>query len=93
MKKIDYSIGMPVGLVPVNTGTVVTEIEAIQELFNVKATAIGAGGLGETQGSISLLIEGEDSKVNTAFEAVKQIKGEPTLSGVKQNCPCKHNCG
>ena len=45
----------------------------------MKATHIGSGGVGGSEGAVVLSIEGEESKVEKAFELVKSIKGEPPV--------------
>ncbi len=91
--KMDYSLGMACGLIPVSTGQVVSEIEALGFLFGVDVIPYGAGGVGGSEGSQTLLIVGEDEDVQNAFEFMKnEIKGEPALKGIKQNCKCQNPC-
>ncbi|WP_353893136.1 hypothetical protein PRVXH_002547 [Proteinivorax hydrogeniformans] len=92
IEEIDYSLGMPVGLVPVTTGQVISETEAINRLYDIEATPFAAGGIGASQGSISMLLKGEDTKVSQAFGDLKEIKGEKELKGTKQKCPCRRPC-
>jgi len=72
-------MGNKVGLMPVHGAEVITEIEALRILADVKATMVAAGGLGDSQGAVALLVEGPDDKVRHAFELVEQIKGEPPV--------------
>jgi len=76
--KIDYSTGMPCGLVPI-FGTVITEIEAIKILTSGEAIPIAAGGIGGGEGSIVLLLKGIDSEVKQAIKIIEKIKGEPPI--------------
>lgn len=74
-----YRLGMPVGLMPVVTAKVVTEIEALEILAGVKALHVSSGGINGSEGSVVLVIEGLDEHVTRAFELVKGIKGEPLV--------------
>jgi hypothetical protein len=75
-----YSMGLPCRLTPVILGKVVTEIQALAILAGVKATHVGSGGVGGSEGAVVLSIEGEEEPVNRAFELVKSLKGEPPVS-------------
>jgi hypothetical protein len=75
-----YSMGMPARLTPVMLGQVLTEIQALAVLAGVKATHMGSGGVGGSEGAVVLSIEGEEPAVTTAFELVKSIKGEPLVT-------------
>jgi len=59
---------------------VVTEIQALKVLWGVSATHVATGGLGGSEGSVVLTIEGMEEDVDRAFALVKALKGEPTLS-------------
>jgi len=71
-----YSLGLPVSIFPIE-GEIITEIEALKALFDVKATLIGAGGISGAEGAVTLVIEGDNTK--KAFEYVCSIKGEKTF--------------
>lgn len=87
---IKRSIGCRVGMACICDGRVVTEIEAIDSLFGIKAIHFASGGWGGAEGSVSLIVEGEDEEVNRCLDFIETIKGEPALAGVKG--PCK-GCG
>lgn len=72
-----YVMGSNVGLFPVVTGLVVTEIEAIEVLTGVTATHVSSGGVGGSEGAVILALEGSENAVRTAFEMIEGIKGEP----------------
>ncbi|HUW85060.1 MAG TPA: hypothetical protein VMZ31_19945 [Phycisphaerae bacterium] len=61
----------------VSWGQVFTEIEALETLCQVRATPIGAGGLGGAEGCIRLLVEGAAEQVTAAGKLIEQIAGEP----------------
>lgn len=70
--KIDLSMGNSCGMHPI-TGRVVTEIDALEELFEVQVMQIAAGGIGSGAGSVSLLIQGQEEAVRGAFELVRGL--------------------
>jgi hypothetical protein len=59
------------------TGTIVTEIEALETLTGVEAHLYAAGGIAGAEGAVRLLIEGTEEQVEQALELVESIKGEP----------------
>jgi len=84
------TIGCRVGMACVADGRIVTEIEAIDTLFGLKAIHYASGGWGGAEGSVTLIVEGEDDEVNACMDMIEAIKGEPPLPAVKP--PCK-TCG
>ncbi len=81
------TIGAPVGLVCIPGGKVITEIEAVHSLLGVRAVHFASGGYGGAEGAVTLLVEGDDDKVNKCLDFVETIKGEPPLPAAKG--PCK----
>jgi hypothetical protein len=73
-ERTDAAMGIPVGLIPV-PGKAVTEIEAIDLLSGAKAVAVAAGGLGGAEGSLTLVIQGPEDKVNRALRIAEDVKG------------------
>jgi len=55
---------------------VITEIEALESMFDVRATHIASGGIGEGLGSVSLLIEGGKEDVSAAYSLIHSLAGE-----------------
>jgi hypothetical protein len=84
------TIGCRVGMACVADGRIVTEIEAIDTLFGLKAIHYTSGGWGGAEGSVTLIVEGEDDDVNRCLDFIEGIKGEPPLPAAKG--PCK-TCG
>lgn len=72
-KRIDKSMGMAVGVMPV-TGKIITEKEAIELLTGVTATVIAAGGILGAEGATTLLIEGSEEQINHAFSLIGEKK-------------------
>jgi len=75
-----YSTGLPTKLVPVPLAKVITEIQAFAVLAGVRAYHIGSGGVGGSEGSVHLSLEGNDERVEKAFELAKSVKGEPPVT-------------
>jgi hypothetical protein len=73
--KVDYSMGMPCGLVPI-LGTTVTEVEAMKSIADIEVTTISAGGIGGAEGCIVFLLEGKEAEVKKITNVVEGIKGE-----------------
>jgi hypothetical protein len=74
------SLGMACGMIPIVGATIITEIEALSFLFQVKALQVSAGGVGGSEGSVGLLISGDEEKVTAAMTYIRSIKGEPAVS-------------
>lgn len=89
-KKKIYSTGMAVGLIPV-IGEIITEIEAINLLTGLDATAIAAGGLDEGKGSITLDVEGDKASLDNLMDLIMEIK-DPTLNSKEDYIECKAIC-
>lgn len=92
----ELSWGMSVGLLPLQ-GEIITEIEAIKYLAEVECQAIGAGGIGEAQGSVTLEIWGEDSEVKKAISIIRNIKEQDlnvsgTLDSLEECDPICKGC-
>ncbi len=86
---LDYAQGNRVGMMPLSGATVITELEALNLLFGVRTTHVASGGTGGSEGSVAIIAEGDDSKVEEAIGLVEAIKGEPPLhprKGFCKNC-------
>ena len=81
-----YCQGIRVGMIPIMNATVVTEIEAFRILFDLAAVHVGGGGLGESQGSVVLVAEGEQARLDRAIALIESIKGERSLRPRKSAC-------
>lgn len=97
------SWGMAVGLIPLH-GELFTEVEALQTLADVECFVIGAGGLGEAQGSITIDILGAKEEIEKLIPILIEIKSkENQISGdaesliecvpICDNCARHLSCG
>lgn len=74
-----YSTGSPCALIHLVNARVVTEIQALAILFGVSATHVASGGIGGSEGTVVLVLEGAEENVEKAFALLKTIKGEPPV--------------
>jgi hypothetical protein len=89
-QKMDYSMGMPVGLLPLH-GMVVDEIEAIKILTDAEAIPISAGGVDGAEGAITLVIKGSEKSVQDSLELVNSVKGTKEPKVIAPECKdCKY---
>lgn len=93
-KLFDYSMGADIGIFVLAHADVVTEIEAIRILSHADAVHLASGGIGGSEGSVVLCIEGQRDEVTKAVAIVEALKGAPALDGKKMKCTkCKYvNC-
>lgn len=77
--RLKYPKGVTLGLMPVVNAKLITEIEALDLLAGVEATHVASGGVGGSEGSVSLVVEGTEEEVAKAFVIVSKIKGEPNV--------------
>jgi hypothetical protein len=81
-----YHSGLKVGMLTITNGIVVTEIQALQNLFDVTAVHVGGGGVNGSEGSVVIAIEGEKAELDRAIKFYEGIKGEPPLKPRKALC-------
>lgn len=79
ISRMKYATGEKVGLFPLVNATVITEKEALEILTGVMATHVASGGIGGSEGAVTLVVEGSDEEVASAFELIRSIKGEPAV--------------
>lgn len=91
--EVDYTLGMRIGIIPVNYGTVMTEMEALELLADLdEVLLLGSGGVGGSEGSVTLGIEGSNGEVEKVMAMVKKIKGEPVVETLKRKCGQCRSC-
>ncbi|AET68809.1 hypothetical protein Desor_3310 [Desulfosporosinus orientis DSM 765] len=77
---LDESIGHKVGLIPMLGASVVTELTALEILYDLEARCIAAGGVDGSEGSVIIAIEGLDEEVSRAMQDIRALKGEPAVT-------------
>jgi hypothetical protein len=75
IKKINFSMGMPCGLLPIPNSDIVTEIEAIKILSGAVAFPIASGGVDGAEGAVTLVIKGSKSQINLINSIINDLKG------------------
>lgn len=91
--EVDYTLGMRMGMIPVNYGMVLTEMEALELLADLDdVILLGSGGVGGSEGSVTLGIEGSEDEVKKVMSIVKKMKGEPAVETLKRKCGQCHSC-
>ena len=77
--RLKHAAGLPVGLFPL-VGTVISETEAIERLYGVRAQHLASGGVGPGEGAVTLLLSGEEGQVEAAFQDLARLaREEPPL--------------
>lgn len=86
-KRIDISMGMSVGLMPI-FGRVVTEVEAFKLLAPMECQVIGRGGIAGAEGSTVFVLTGEESDVKRVFRLALELKGATTSGTADSMVEC-----
>ena len=73
-RRLSRATGAPLGYMPIMAGfaTVITETDAVRILYGLNATMVAAGGVGSCEGATILHVEGNASKVEALFEAIRR---------------------
>ncbi len=97
---VDYTSGMPVGLMPV-AGRRFCEIEALEILAGVEVFHAASGGTNGGEGSVLLTVRGTAQSVEKVIQLYRELradkrfdamKAEPSLCAEHKWPPCaKHN--
>ncbi len=88
-----YTFGKGCGYVSVNNGIIIDEIVSLRLLTGVHATHVASGGIGGSEGSVVLDIEGTEAQEEVAVRLLKTIKGEPVVPAWKMKCTdCSFKC-
>jgi len=75
--RFKYATGHKIGMMPIVNARVVTEIQAVEILFEgVRATHVASGGVAGSEGAVVLVLEGDDEGVKRAFDFISGVKGE-----------------
>jgi len=81
-----YCMGVKIGMIPLVNARVITEVEAFRILFDLDAIHVGGGGVNGSEGSVTLVAEGEKKALDQAIKLIESIKGEPPLRPKKSLC-------
>jgi hypothetical protein len=78
--RIDDALGKKVGMMPLTFGRVITELDALDILFGVKAVHVASGGILGSEGAVTIAIEGDTKPVDKALDLIRIIKGDETIA-------------
>jgi hypothetical protein len=78
--RIDDALGKKVGMMPLAFGRVITEIDALDILFGVKAVHVASGGVLGSEGAVTIAVEGDVKPVEKAMDLIRLIKGDETIA-------------
>ena len=82
--RFKYSMGPPVSLLVFPMARAFTEIQAIKLLSGIDVYHVASGGSGGSEGSVTLVLEGESINLERAFAIIKSVKGEPPLTAPRK---------
>jgi hypothetical protein len=77
--RTDLSDGLPVGMAVLTGAQVVTEIEALQLLFGLDAWHVASGGVGGSEGAVTIAVEGTEQAVKAAMDLAVSLGREPPV--------------
>jgi hypothetical protein len=92
-KRLDYAMGATFGMYCLSHGLVFTELEALAALAGVEAVHVASGGIGGSEGAVTLAVHGAVEDVEQAIEVAESVKGEPPVPALKgqcTSCPYEH---
>ncbi|MGE5417269.1 MAG: hypothetical protein ACM3UZ_11095 [Acidobacteriota bacterium] len=94
--KVDQSLGMRAGFIMLPFGEVITEIQALEQLYDIEANVVAAGGVGGSEGSVVMAVEGKKTVVEEVLSLVKKLHREKPVTGSRQKCkgcgvPCNYS--
>lgn len=75
--RLKYAMGHKVGMMPLVNAKIVTEVRAVEILFGasgIKAAHVASGGAAGSEGSVVLVLEGDDKGVKRAFDFICGIR-------------------
>lgn len=89
-----FTFGHGCGYVSISNGVIIHEIEALSILTGTKAVHVASGGVGGSEGAVTLVVEGAPEQEEKAVTLLKEIKGEPPVPSWKKKCSdCPFRCG
>jgi hypothetical protein len=83
---VRYAMGMAVGMVPIKGGTVISEPDSFRLLAGCTAIPVAGGGIGGAEGSVTLVLEGEEDALRSAINYAEQCKGAKLPQFRERSC-------
>jgi len=75
IERTEMGMGLPCGIFPLHSH-VITEVDALETLFPLRALHVASGGVGIGVGAVSLLVEGEAAAVREADTLIQSLRNE-----------------
>ncbi len=92
-RQVTDSFGLACGVYVVSTAEIITEVEAMELLFDVEAMAVAAGGVAGSEGAITLAVTGAGETCDAVMSLAKRLKQEPGVEVPKRICgDCPSPC-
>lgn len=89
----DFTFGRGCGYAVVSSGIIFHELAALELLTGVRGWHVASGGIGGSEGSVSLVLDGGPEQIDAAVKLLKEVKKEPPLEGWKKRCgDCAFRC-
>lgn len=89
----NFTFGRGCGYVTIDNGLVFHELSALQLLTGVTGCHVASGGIGGSEGAVTLVVDGTKDQLSAAVELIRRIKGEPPLKSWKKRCAdCTFRC-
>ena len=85
-KTMYYAMGATFGMYCLTNGFVVTELQALQVLAGVETGHIASGGIGGSEGAVTIAVQGDPAAVKKAIAVAEAVKGEPPVEALKGQC-------
>lgn len=85
-KTIDYAMGATFGMYCLSNGAVITEMQALEILTGVDALHVASGGIGGSEGAVTIAVQGTEEAVGQAISVARSVKGEPPVQALKGQC-------
>lgn len=82
-----YATGLPCILIPFVGAKVVTEIQALAILAGIDASHVASGGIGGSEGSVVMHLEGDEDSIERSLETISRVKGEPAIPPPQKTIP------
>lgn len=88
-----FTFGHGCGYISVSNGIIIHEITALELLTGARAVHVASGGVGGSEGAVTLVVEGTQEQENNTVTLLKAIKGEPPVPVWKKKCSdCLFRC-